>query len=86
MQRNNYYEFDVVCLGTYGITAAWRRHKEDAERRYMPALTITQCSATDDGVFVPACDITITTTAGLIALRNAIDEALKYDMPKQADA
>lgn len=86
MQSNNYYEFDAVCLGTYGITAAWRRHKKDAERRYGPTLTITQGSTTDDGVFSPACDITIATKEGLLALRNAIDEALKYDMPKQSGA
>jgi len=40
----------------------------------------------EEGAFTPACDISITTVQGLLALRAAIDEALKYDMPKQADA
>ena len=46
---------------------------------------ISQCSSVDEGVYVPAADVTVTTVQGLLALRNAIDDALRYDMPQQAE-
>lgn len=85
MQSNITFEFDSVCLGAVGITAAWRRHRVDAKNRYAPMLIISQCGAVDEGVHVPAADVTVTTVQGLLALRDAIDEALRYDMPKQAE-
>ena len=48
-------------------------------------LIVSQCGAVDEGVHVPAADVTVTTVQGLLALRDAIDEALRYDMPKQAE-
>ena len=85
MQSNTMFEFDSVCLGAVGITAAWRRHKVDVKNRYAPMLIISQCGSVDEGVHVPAADVTVTTVQGLLALRNAIDEALRYDMPQQAE-
>ena len=84
MQTNTIYEFDATCLGAYGLTATWRRHKIDVRTRYEPLLMISAAGTADEGVFIPACDISITTVQGLLALRAAIDEALKYDMPEQA--
>lgn len=83
MQTNELFEFDVTCLGAYGLTAAWRRAKVGVEQweRWQPTLLISAASTADEGVFAPACDISITSVQGLLALRAAIDEALKYDTP-----
>ena len=79
MQSNAAFEFDAVCLGTVGMTAAWRRAKVDLSKRYVPMLVISQSCSSDDGVFMPASDVTVATIAGLVALRDAINEALKYE-------
>jgi hypothetical protein len=84
-QSNTQYEFDAVCLGAVGITAAWRRHKPDVKNRCSPVMVISQSSTVDDGAFVPAADVTIVTIHGLLALRDAIDEALRYDVPKLSE-
>jgi hypothetical protein len=84
MQSNENFEFDAICLGAVGLTAAWRRHKVDVKRRYGPMLIISQCCTVDEGVCLPASDVTVTTVQGLLALREAIDEALRYDRPEQS--
>jgi hypothetical protein len=87
MQTNDVFEFDATCLGVCGLTATWRRTRPDIEKgRWEPLLVIKAASATDEGAFIPASDISITSVQGMLALRAAIDEALKYDMPKQAEA
>lgn len=81
MQSNAAFEFDSVCLGAVGITAAWRRHRLDAKTKYQPMLVISQCSSTEETFFVPAVDITVNSVQGLLALRSAIDEALRNELP-----
>jgi hypothetical protein len=40
-------------------------------------LTIQSCADTDEGAHTPAASVTVSSREGLIALRSAIDEALK---------
>jgi hypothetical protein len=83
MQINDFFEYDATCLGAYGLTASWRRHKAEVPKgkRYAPDLLITAAPTVEDGVYLPAQGISITTIEGLLALKSAIEEALKYDMP-----
>ncbi len=73
------YEVGAVVLGYVGITASWRRYAPDqaVRGRGGQMLCITQPAATDEGVHEPAQSITIYSREGLLALRSAIDEALK---------
>lgn len=78
------FEIGATCLGVVGNTATWRRTKPDAKVKYNPMVIISECSASDDGVYSPASSVTIGSVNGLIALRDAIDEALRYSVPQQA--
>ena len=79
-QSNSCYEFDAVCLGAVGMTAAWRRRKSvDINHVYSPCVVISQSSAIDNGVYYPATDVTVSGVVGLLALRAAVEEALKYE-------
>lgn len=73
------YEVGAVVLGYVGITASWRRYAPGKERigAEGPMLCITEVASTDEGTHVPAQSITLCSRHALLALRSAIDEALK---------
>lgn len=77
------YETGAVVLGFYGNVAAWRRTAKHADRRYCqsPTLIITQAASTDEGAHEPAASVTLHGVESLIALRSAIDEALRNEVP-----
>ena len=81
MKSNSAFEFGAECLGAVGITASWRRPLKTTTSlgRYAPMVVIQQCSSVDENAFSPAADVTILGKDGLLALREVIDEALKYD-------
>lgn len=70
-------EVGAVVLGYVGNVASWRRPKAEYVNRFQPMLTIQTCSITDEGAHTPAESVSITSREGLVALRAAIDEALK---------
>jgi hypothetical protein len=70
------FEVGAAVLGYVGITASWRRSTADYAKRYGPMLVIQQSSGTEDGCHEPAASITIRDREGLLALRDAIDQAL----------
>lgn len=72
------WEVGAVVLGYVGTVASWRRPKDGlAKHNHGPMLTIQTCASTDEGVHEPAASITISSKEGLLALRDAIDEALR---------
>lgn len=71
------WEVGAVVLGYVGTVASWRRPTQDYRRRYYPQVVIQSCADTDEGVHTPAASVAIGTREGLLALRAAIDEALK---------
>ena len=73
------YEVGAVVLGYTGIVASWRRYAPGQHLRGVDGqmLCISQVASTDDGVHEPAQSITLHSRVGLLALRQAIDEALK---------
>lgn len=72
-----YFDVGAEVLGYVGMVASWRRPVYDYKQRYQPMLVIMAASNTDDGAHTPAESITIADRDALIALRKAIDEALK---------
>lgn len=76
---NKTFEVGSVVLGYVGIVASWRRPTAEAGPRYAGynQLIIQSAAITDDGVHEPAQTVCINSREGLIALRSAIDEALK---------
>ena len=77
------FETGAVVLGFYGNVAAWRRTAKEVDRRFcqQPALIITQAASTDDGAHEPAASVTLHGVESLLALRSAIDEALRNEVP-----
>lgn len=75
---NTMFEIGAKALGYYGLMASWRRR---VDGRYEPAVCITSATSTDEGVHEPAQSVTIGSRAGLVALREVIDEALRNPDP-----
>jgi hypothetical protein len=73
------FEVGAVALGHVGLVASWRRptQKATASRGYGPLLVVQSCASTDEGAHEPAQSVTVNSREGLLALRSAIDEALK---------
>lgn len=73
------FEVGAKVLGYVGLVATWRRMVPGQAIRSQrePMLTIQVCDSSEDGVYTPAASVTINSRAGLMALREAIDEALK---------
>lgn len=67
-------ETGAVVLGTVGKVATWRRPKG---KGWLPLLTIQVCSDTDENGYTPAESVTLLGREQLLALRMAVDEALK---------
>lgn len=65
-------------LGAYGLMASWRRR---VDGRWEPNVCITAAASSDAGVHAPAQSVDINSRAGLLALRDVIDEALRQDEP-----
>lgn len=82
MQSNSVFEFGAECLGAVGMTAAWRREKPDVANRgrWSPMVVIQECSTMDEGAFQPAASVTVSGKGALLALRAAVDEALKHEV------
>lgn len=70
-------ERGAVVLGAVGLVASWQRPARRAPINWQPMLIIMASDSTDDGVHTPAASVTLSGTDKLIALRSAIDEALK---------
>lgn len=71
------WQVGAVVLGYAGVVASWRRPADAAGLKYGPLLILQTCAETDDGAHAPAASISINNREGLLALRDAIDEALK---------
>jgi hypothetical protein len=73
------YQVGAVVLGYVGFTASWRRYAPGQEKKHVDGclLCIHQVGSTDEGVYEPAQSITLNNRTAMIALREAIDEALK---------
>ncbi len=86
MASNSTFEFGAVCMGAVGSTASWRRERAAIDRpgRWPPMVVVQTCSATDEGSFTPAESVTIGGHESLLALREAIDEALKHYEKREA--
>ncbi len=80
MASNSTFEFGAICLGYVGSTASWRRERPDvvSPGRWHPMVVIQTSSTTDEGAFTPAESVTVGGVDSLLALRDAIDEALKH--------
>ena len=68
------FEIGARALGYYGLMASYRCRIDGA---WEPSVCITSCADTDEGAHTPAQSVTINSRAGLLALREVIDEALR---------
>mgnify|MGYP003604990673 FL=1 len=78
MSVNQIFEIGARALGYYGLMASYRRRIDGA---WEPSVFITSCADTDEGAHTPAQSVTINSRAGLLALREVIDEALRLPEP-----
>jgi len=76
MSASTIFEIGAKALGYYGLLASWRRR---VDGKWEPSVCITSAASSDDGVHEPAQSVTIGSRAGLLALREVIDEALRED-------
>ena len=72
------FEIGARALGYYGLMASYRRRIDGA---WEPSVCITSSANTDEGAHTPAQSVTINSRAGLLALREVIDEALRLPEP-----
>lgn len=77
---SNVFSVGSVVLGHIGVTASWRRPNNwDQRGRYPAGLVITSSGEVEEGAYIPPASISIFSREGLMALRDAIDEALKQE-------
>ena len=74
------FEIGAKALGYYGLMASWRRRSDG---KWEQSVCITSAAVTDEGVHEPAQSVTVHSRAGLLALREVIDEALAGSQPPQ---
>ena len=90
MNENN-IEMGAVCLGFAGAAATWWRMKPSEDQakkgwRRQPQITVLMAECTDENGYTPASSVNVSGVEALLALRSAIDEALKYEAPKTEGA
>lgn len=67
--------FGAIALSEHGDCVAWKRYPP--EKRWQPSITISIPPAVDEGAFMPAESVVVSGIERLLALRAAIDEALR---------
>lgn len=77
------FQIGARALGYYGLMASYRRRRDG---KWDPSVCITSSADTDEGVHTPAQSVTINSRAGLLALREVIDEALRQPDAEPAGA
>lgn len=77
------FQIGARALGYYGLMASYRRRSDG---KWEPSVCITSSSDTDEGAHTPAQSVTINSRAGLLALREVIDEALRQPDAEPAGA
>ena len=87
MSAKNNIETGAECLGFAGMAVTWWRMKPSEDQmkkgwRQQPQITVLVAETTDENGYTPASSVNISGTKALLALRSAIDEALKYEAPK----
>ena len=70
------FEHGAVALGCVGKVASWRRPRENPDL-FVPMVVVMESGSSDESVYTPASSVTIFGKDQLLALRSAIDEALK---------
>ena len=79
------FEIGAVVLGYVGQVASWRRpnmaYPHGDMKRYVnyAQVVIQVSSSADDGVHTPAESVSVSGREALLALRAAVDEALKQE-------
>lgn len=69
----------AFCLQTTADVVSWQRPKPEYIRSVQPAIVISQGSAVEDNAFIPAQSVWVSGRTALLAVRAAIDEALKEE-------
>ena len=87
MSAKNNIEVGAVCLGFAGMAVTWWRMKPSEDQmkkgwRQQPQITVLAAECTDENGYTPASSSNVSGVEALLALRSAIDEALKYETPK----
>ena len=73
------FKHGAAPISSYGIVASWRAECPSGRpgiSPWPPVMVIHSCSTSEDGVFVPAADVSIYGRGSLLKLRDAIDQAL----------
>jgi hypothetical protein len=73
IQKTVFHQIGARALGYYGLMASYRRRSDGSGE---PSVCITSCADTDENVHTPAPSVTISSRAGLLELREVINEAL----------
>ncbi len=78
---NNLFIVGAKALAFHGLIASWRRPNPADSRapHWEPSFIIQSAASTDEGIHEPAQTVTLNSRASLLALREAIDEALRED-------
>ena len=74
----NSTERKIAVAIHFGTTATWKRASKTFTRSDdYPMVQVQVCAAVEDGAYSPASSVTVCGRDALLALRYAIDEALK---------
>lgn len=74
-------ERGAEVLQDTGNVATWKRYNPDTGTfKYQPMLVIQVCGGLGPEGYEPPQSITLSGVEALIALRKAIDEAIKYEI------
>lgn len=74
-------EMGAIVLQYVGQVAAWHRtNPETGELRWQPMVVIQCCGGNGDHGYEPPQSISLSGKEALLALKQAIDEAIKYEI------
>lgn len=74
-------EKGASVIGYPGLVASWQRYRTEAKIKYQqqPYIILMMSAAVGESVYEPPQSISVSGKEALIALRDAVDEALKYE-------
>ena len=72
-------EKGASVVGYPGLVASWQRYRTEAKIKYQPYLVLMTSGGVGESTYEPPQSISVNGKEALIALRDAVDEALKYE-------
>ena len=82
MEYNTLHDIEkgASVVGYPSLVASWQRYRTEAKIKHQPYLILMTSGGVGESSYEPPQSVSVSGKEALIALRDAVNEALKYEI------